>query len=114
MASRKQTINRVLQNILSPTKKSKRKHTHAAAVCRIFWLPGPSGLSPAVFALQAWHHQTSSYALRLTSEPEVAFLRQGTFKYGLARVLRTISKDDYATAYRRWLQQRKKVCLNQG
>jgi hypothetical protein len=107
MDLRKQTINRVLQNILIPAKKSTRKHTHAAAICIIFWLPGPSGLSPAVFALQAWHHQTSSYALRLNSEPEVAFLCQGTFKYGLARVLRTISKDNYATTDRRWLQQRK-------
>jgi hypothetical protein len=86
MDLRKHTIKRVLQNI---------------------WLPGPSGLSPAVFALQAWHHQTFSYALRLNSEPEVAFLWQGTFKYGLARVLRTISKDNYATADRRWLQRRK-------
>jgi hypothetical protein len=42
----KQNINRILQDILSSEKKFTRKHTHATAVCSIFWLPDPSGPSP--------------------------------------------------------------------
>jgi hypothetical protein len=104
------TINRISQNILSPAKKPTCKDTHAAAVLHYctFWLPDLSGPSPAVFTLQAWHHQTSSYDLRLKSEPEVALRLQGTLKWGLAKVSRAIGKEGYATADRRRLQWWKK------
>jgi REP element-mobilizing transposase RayT len=87
----------------------RHKTTHTAEqFFRTFRRRNLSGPSPTSLNLQILHQYISSYWLRRKSALAVVFMLQDTFKYKLARVLWTISKNDFAAAVRRWLQHWKK------